>query len=203
MDDKMKIYNAVRVCPETALKPIMAGRLKGKSDINPMWRIKVLTEQFGMVGKGWYYTIDKQWLESSEKETAAFVNISLYVNIDGEWSKPILGTGGAMFISQERNGAYTDDEAFKKALTDAISVACKALGIAANVYWSQDATKYDNSTEQIQSAPPPEVEYEVCPQCGKIVKPAKGKDGKIKQPIEIITACGGVCLECYKKAKQG
>ena len=69
-----------------------------------------------------------------------------------------------------------------------------------------DDTKDADTNElkqQTMAAPPAEVEYEVCPQCGKIVKPAKGKDGKIKQPIEIITACGGVCPECYKKARQG
>ena len=49
----MRIYDAVRSVPPEAIKPITAGRLKGKSDINPMWRIKVLTEQFGPCGEGW------------------------------------------------------------------------------------------------------------------------------------------------------
>ena len=40
MDDNMKVYQAVRKCPQNALRSIQAGRLKGKSDINPMWRIK-------------------------------------------------------------------------------------------------------------------------------------------------------------------
>ena len=43
-NENLKVYNAVRECPQEALKPISAGRLKGKSDINPMWRIKKLTE---------------------------------------------------------------------------------------------------------------------------------------------------------------
>lgn len=33
------------------------------------------------------------------------------------------------------------------ALTDALSVACKALGVAADVYWQADKTKYTNNTE--------------------------------------------------------
>lgn len=33
------------------------------------------------------------------------------------------------------------------ALTDAISVACKALGVAADVYWNMDATKYDGHNQ--------------------------------------------------------
>ena len=40
----MDIYEAVRTPPQEALKAIEAGRLKGMTDINPMWRIKALTE---------------------------------------------------------------------------------------------------------------------------------------------------------------
>ena len=31
------------------------------------------------------------------------------------------------------------------ALTDAISVACKALGMGADVYWEKDTTKYNDT----------------------------------------------------------
>lgn len=142
--DNMQIYNAVRECPQNALRAITAGRLKGKSDINPMWRIKALTEQFGACGIGWFYEITKQWTEDGANgEKAAFVNINLYIKHGDEWSKPIQGTGGSAFIAAERNGLYTSDECYKMALTDAISVACKALGFAADVYWAQDNTKYN------------------------------------------------------------
>lgn len=39
---------------------------------------------------------------------------------------------------------YLDDDAYKKAYTDAISVAAKALGIGADVYFEKDVTKYDS-----------------------------------------------------------
>lgn len=169
--ENMQIYNATKECPENALKPISAGRLKGKSDINPMWRIKTLTEQFGVCGIGWYYDIDKQWTETGANgEIAAFCNISLYIKIDGEWSKPIKGTGGSMYIASEKNGLYTSDECYKMALTDAISVACKSLGFAADVYWQADRTKYDQTREPIQNKEP--VTY--CSQCCKPIV-AKGK----------------------------
>ncbi len=62
-----------------------------------------------------------------------------------EWSKPIQGTGGASYIAAEKNGLYTSDECYKMALTDAISVACKALGVGADIYWSADSEgKYAN-----------------------------------------------------------
>ena len=33
----LEIYDKVRVVPENAQKAIQGGRLKGKTDINPMW----------------------------------------------------------------------------------------------------------------------------------------------------------------------
>jgi hypothetical protein len=70
------------------------------------------------------------------------VDIKLYIKIEGEWSDPIPGTGGSSFVTKEKMGLYTSDECFKMALTDAISVACKALGFGADVYWDKDRTKY-------------------------------------------------------------
>ena len=129
--------------PKNAQKLIPAGRLKGMTDINPMWRIKVLTEQFGLCGIGWKYEItNKQIIKGAGEEQAAFVDINLFIKVDGEWSDPIQGTGGSMFITAEKSGLHTSDECFKMALTDAISVACKALGIGANVYWNTSDSKY-------------------------------------------------------------
>ena len=74
----LSIYERVRNVPEEAKKAIEAGRLKGKNDINPMWRIKKLTEVFGPAGFGWYTEIVRTWTEASESgEMAVFVFSSL------------------------------------------------------------------------------------------------------------------------------
>ena len=146
--NNLELYNKVRKVPDEALKAIGGGNLKGMSDINPMWRIKTLTEQFGPCGIGWYYEITSQWLErGANDEVAGFCNINLYVKDGNEWSKPILGTGGSTFVAKTKNGLQNSDEVYKMALTDAISVACKALGVAADVYYQKDRTKYDLQTE--------------------------------------------------------
>lgn len=148
MADNMTLYNAVRTPPPEALREIKAGRLAGKSDINPMWRIKALTEQFGPCGEGWKYTIERLWTEQGANgEIAAFALINLYHKIGEGWSEPIPGIGGNSFVAKERSGMYTSDECYKMALTDALSVACKALGVAADVYWQADKTKYTRDTE--------------------------------------------------------
>ena len=151
--NNLELYNKVRSVPDNAKKPIQAGRQKGKTDINPMWRIKTLTEQFGPCGIGWKTEIKRTWLESgANDEIAAHVEIALYVKINGSWSDAIPGLGGSMFVAKERDGFYTDDDAYKKAYTDAISVACKALGIAADVYYEKDSTKYDAREQSLNGA---------------------------------------------------
>lgn len=138
----LELYNKVRNVPLEAQRTIKAGRLKGFTDINPMWRIQILTEHFGVCGIGWKPEIVKQWLEPySNGEVAAFCNINLYIKQDGAWSDAIPGTGGAKFVAKESGGMYVDDEAYKKAYTDALSVACKMIGIGADVYWSE-GSKY-------------------------------------------------------------
>lgn len=140
----LELYDKVREVPAEAKKNIGGGRLKGMTDINPMWRIKTLTEQFGPVGFGWYYNIlNKEIIQGANDEQVAIVDIEMFVKMDDVWSKPIAGTGGSAFVTKERNGLYTSDEAFKMALTDALSVSCKSLGIGADVYFEKDKTKYN------------------------------------------------------------
>lgn len=145
--ENLSIYNALREVPKEAQKTIGGGRLKGMTDINPMWRIKALTEQFGPCGIGWRYEIVDRWIETAmaKDEITANVQINLYIKHEDEWSEAIPGIGGSMLVASERNGLYVNDECYKMALTDAISVACKALGVGANIYWSNDNTKYNDA----------------------------------------------------------
>lgn len=145
--ENLDLYNKVREVPKEAQKSFNNGRFSG-TDINPMWRIKKLTEEFGICGFGWYYEITDKWLEKGQDDiVAAFVNINLFIKIGEEWSKPIQGTGGNTFVSKNKNGYQVSDECYKMALTDAISVAAKALGVGADIYFSNDRTKYDTPKE--------------------------------------------------------
>lgn len=153
--ENMTLYNAFRAVPPEAQKSIGAGRLKGMTDINPMWRIKMLTEQFGICGIGWKTEIVNQWLEAgANNEIVANSQINLYIKVDGVWSDPIPGIGGSRAVAKESSGLYTDDECYKKAYTDAISVACKALGIGADIYFAKDRTKYDAPAQEAPVSAP-------------------------------------------------
>lgn len=142
----MEIYDKLKSVPEKAQKQITGGRLKGMTDIKPMWRIEKLTEVFGMCGIGWKAPItNKEIIDGANGEKIAVVDIDLFVKVDGEWTEAIQGTGGSSFIANEKNGLYTSDECFKMAYTDALSVACKSLGMGADIYWGD--SKYKTTTE--------------------------------------------------------
>lgn len=140
----LKLFEQLRETPNEARKQITGGRLKGFTDINPMWRIKRLTEVFGPCGIGWKYEITSQRIQPGHgHEVAAFVDILLYYKHNGEWSDGIPGIGGSSFVATEKNGAHTSDECFKMALTDALGTACKALGMSADIFYDKDRTKYN------------------------------------------------------------
>lgn len=146
--ENMEIYNKLKEVPEEAQKKITGGRLNGMTDIKPMWRIQKLTETFGVCGFGWKTIIkNKEILDGANGEKIAIVDIDLYVKIDGKWSEPIGGTGGSSFVANESKGLYTSDECFKMAYTDAISVACKSLGMGADVYWGDSKYNTNKQTE--------------------------------------------------------
>ena len=150
--DNLSLYNRFRDVPQEAKKTIQGGKLNGFTDINPMWRIKKLTEEFGECGFGWYYEEVERWKETCGQEVAVFVKINLYTKRNNEWSQPIMGVGGSKMVQLFKGGEMIDfsDEAYKMALTDAISIACKALGMAADVYFAKDRTKYDSQPAQTE-----------------------------------------------------
>ena len=210
----MELYDKVRAVPKEAQKTIAAGRLKGMTDINPMWRIQKLTETFGPCGIGWKYTIQRQWMEQgANNEVAAFMDILLYYKWDGQWSDGIPGTGGSSFVAKERNGMYTSDECYKMALTDAISVAAKAIGMGADIYWEKGRTKYDTAPEKQDPMPEKQTPNKTdilfrCERCGAVLTPYRDEEGRTvpirKHAAGSEAKFGKIyCLDCIKEISRG
>jgi hypothetical protein len=157
MQEKMQIWNAVKQPPKTALRQIGAGRLKGKTDINPQWRYQAMTEQFGPCGIGWRYEVVRLWQEAGTLDQVfAFAEIKLFVKEGDKWSEGIPGIGGSMLIAKESSGLHSNDEAYKMAITDALSVAMKMLGVAADVYagmWDGDRFKGSTTEPSLTISP--------------------------------------------------
>lgn len=202
--DNMSIYNNVRSVPESAQKKINGGRLSGMTDINPMWRIQKLTEEFGPCGVGWKYVIrDKRLEPAGNDEIAAFVDIDLFFHTEDGWSEAIPGTGGSSFAAKERSGLHVSDECYKMALTDALSVACKAIGMGADIYWEKGSTKYD------RDGPPPAACHEppVCGRCGGPIFPIT-KNKEVVRDVDSLIAYTrktfqmALCYSCMNKLQK-
>ena len=143
--ENMRFYGQVQDTPKEAQKSFNNGRFSG-TDINPMWRIKKLTELFGPCGTGWWtQNVKYNFVNSPDtKEIAVFCELEL-VYVDPETStesKPVYGVGGNTFVAARSKGLQASDEAMKMAYTDALSIACKALGFSHDIYYQADRTKY-------------------------------------------------------------
>lgn len=139
--------------PAEALKKIEGGRMSGKTDINPQWRYKAMTEVYGECGVGWSYAIKRVWTEPAwDGQVFAFAEVSVYTKQGDAWSDPIPGIGGSMLIQHEKNGTHSNDEAFKMAVTDALSVALKFLGVASDVYEGKIDSKGANGGSKYEEA---------------------------------------------------
>lgn len=148
MDERYELMSKV---PNTALKPIEFGTLKGKSDINPQWRYEVMTNTFGLCGVGWKYElVSHHTVPAPDGTLMVFVFINLYVKDGENWSAPIPGSGGDFLIKKDKNGIHGNDEAFKMAITDALGNAAKMIGVAADIYRGLYDSKYERKASETQ-----------------------------------------------------
>ena len=146
----LSIWNAVKQPPQNFLKPINFGKLKGKSDINPQWRLMAMTQAFGVVGHGWTYRIVRTWSEQApDGSVMCFAEVAVKTKLDGEWGQEFSGIGGSNTIEKNKNGLVANDDGYKMAVTDALSVAFKAVGVAADIYLGNfDGSKYNYDYNQ-------------------------------------------------------
>ena len=156
-DKAIEIYKSLSRPPKDALREIQAGKLKGKTDINPQWRYKAMTEMFGLVGIGWKYEVQKLWTEAGAgNEKLAFAQVAVFVKDGDAWSEPIVGIGGSRLVQLEKGAAVSNDEGYKMAVTDAFSTALKMLGVAADIYAGRwDGTKYNDEPATLPQPPAP------------------------------------------------
>lgn len=116
-----------------------AGGFKGTA-VKPMWVLRRLTETFGPCGTGWGVGEPSFQVVQADKETLVYCTVSAW---HGDPSKTLWGVGGDKVVTARSSGAFCDDEAFKKAFTDAIMNAFKFIGVAADVHMGLfDDSKY-------------------------------------------------------------
>lgn len=116
-----------------------SGGFKGTA-IKPQWVVSRLTEHFGPVGVGWGMGEPIFQVVPAGSETLVYCTVSAWHTAR---ENVFWGVGGDKVMTQRQSGAFVDDEAFKKAFTDAIMNAFKFVGVAADVHMGLfDDSKY-------------------------------------------------------------
>ena len=133
-----------------------AGGFSGTA-VKPIYTTRKMTEQFGPAGKGWGMGEPTfQVVPASEGQVAVYCTVSLWwvdpadkADEFGPSLHQVYGVGGDMVVVKQSSGLRTDDEAFKKAFTDALGNAMKHLGMSADVHMGLfDDSKYVNEVRQ-------------------------------------------------------
>jgi hypothetical protein len=129
--------------PDHTKKFARAGGFKGTA-IKPIYTVQKMTEQFGPAGKGWgvgqpsFTTVP-----GNDGQIAVYCTVELWWRENETMHGSVFGVGGDMVVVKQQSGLRTDDEAFKKAFTDALGNAMKHLGMSADVHMGLfDDSKY-------------------------------------------------------------
>lgn len=143
------IWDALAVTDPAHTKQFKrAGGFSGTA-LKPIWIVKRLTEQFGPAGMGWGTGEPKFHVVPGENR-----EVLVYCNVECWHTSPahvIHGVGGDKVVKYiPPNPQYnrperweSDDEAFKKAYTDAVNNAFKFVGVGADIHMGQfDDSKY-------------------------------------------------------------
>jgi hypothetical protein len=117
--------------------------------IQPIWSYRRMTEEFGPCGKGW--GVDRpefQVVPAGDGEVLVFCTATIWWR-EGDNDHYVSGVGGDKVAGKNKHGLQTDDEAFKKAFTDAITNALKLIGVGADVHMGLfDDSKYVNAMRE-------------------------------------------------------
>lgn len=114
------------------------GGFKGTAT-NATWLAKRATEVFGPMGIGWgIEVVDEEILDGhaiseQDRERIHKVRIKLWYDLDGKKGE-VTHFGQTTLVGKNKYGPFTDEEAPKKSLTDAMTKCLSMLGFASDVH---------------------------------------------------------------------
>jgi len=141
---KMALWESVKTTDKAFTK---TQKLEGRdvTSINGMYVVQRATETFGPIGKGWGYEIladrfdqgapirDKKTGEVIAHEQMHTILLKLWY-VHGGKRNNVTQYGHTPFVREGSWGPYTDFDAPKKSLTDAIKKCLSLLGFCADVH---------------------------------------------------------------------
>lgn len=152
MTDNLSIWNQLgKTDPAHTKSFSRAGGFKGTAT-RPVYLDMKMTETFGPCGVGWGMGRPSFELVDAGSDKLVFCTVEVWYEQDsvhGVGRGSVWGVGGDKVLGSNKNGPYSDDEAFKKAYTDAIGNAMKYLGMSADVHMGKfEDSKYVNELKR-------------------------------------------------------
>ena len=161
----LSIWNAVKTTDPNFVKNFRrAGGFAGTA-IDPMYNIFRATQLFGPMGIGWGFEIvNEQIIDGAPLldsdgnvvgcEKLHEIKLRVWYK-HGDATGEIFASGATMMVGRNRNGFFTDEEAVKKSITDALSKALSYLGFSADVHLGRfDSNKYTNPPKATPASKP-------------------------------------------------
>jgi hypothetical protein len=165
MSENLALWQAVEKTPLEHTKPITGKSYSGNSP-KPHYLIHRATETFGPCGIGWGFTVEERiedgaWLADGFYEKLHIAKVRVWFKWNGELGE-VEHIGGTVFSGRRKNGqAFSDEDAPKKSVTDALVKALSMIGFAGDIFMGRyDDSKYvaelrqEAASERQQQAPP-------------------------------------------------
>ena len=154
MTSNMALWDSVEKTPVEQTKPITGKQYRGNSP-KPHFLVKRATEAFGPCGIGWGFNIveekivDGQVYKDGTAERMHYAKVRVWYMQGGQKGE-VEHVGGTIFSGKRRNGdGYTDDDAPKKSVTDALVKALSMIGFAGDIFLGRyDDSKYMDELQQ-------------------------------------------------------
>lgn len=166
MTDNLTLWHQVEKTPESQTKKITGKSYQGTSP-KPYYLVQKATETFGPIGIGWGFTVEERieqgaLIGDGFYERMSIAKVRVWFKWNGERGE-VEHIGGTVFSGRYSSGkTFTDEDAPKKSVTDALVKALSMIGFAGDIFMGRyDDSKYVNelkAEEQQQnaaSAPPP------------------------------------------------
>lgn len=181
MIENMKHWDALKTTDPKYTKLVTFGRKF--TSINSQWQLQRMTEQFGPIGKGWGYTVEHDVQRLHDWYTLAVADVTIWWRDSADDKVatygPVRGTAPILEPARDKGRLvyeadsttvklHLDDDAGKKAMTDALTKGLSHLGLSADVflglfddnkYVREVAQQYANGTANGNghAEPPPSV----------------------------------------------
>lgn len=147
--DNLALWQRVEKTDPSYTKPFSRGGGFRGTATNATYLARKATEVFGPMGLGWGLEILDESLmdgapldEHGHHERIHKVRVKLWYVLDGQRGE-VVQFGQTTFVGRNRNGWFTDEEAPKKSLTDAMSKCLSLLGFSADIHLGRyDDNKY-------------------------------------------------------------